>query len=605
MPAEKLPPPTEDQIRAWNFYGAPNAPARNRKNSAPAPNSVQPGQQVGEVRYIIGWMADQMVRMGWRVKISGSEKWRIVTPNGVTITSNPDTQGDAQTGEEHPVNASARLLAEIMWDSRTVREVTTNLFVAGELHYALDKDRWRVVSVVRPDRDEIVQRSSIVVHGIWPHPGDPEAPDAPIFGVLGVLDDMLWLNRLSRSQSANRVGMRGIVGVADSFKVSGIDDATGDAFWANFEEALSRPMDDPTDVSPVGLVGSESLVKPEGNGMAGLSWVIPDFPYDEKIDARMQSLISRLAYGLPIPPEILLGLQAQSKATAFQVEGSTYRAHIEPVALLVAEVATRALALFLPDEERVEVVPDPTTILARRHSVQDVLEAFDRQAVSEAYLREVLGIPEGAKPDAEELERRTQKTVTVDGVTEDPANKAADEPVTAAASMPGELGERAKRANDSEEAEFVADLLHRIDLTALHELVGAAGQGVLKARERIGAYLRSQPRVRERIQAETSNDQVIDELGAEACMTALGEKGEKLISSALESTLSWWRGRARKAQAQVAEVLSAVTDSLEFDPASIDGSVAELDAVLRRAVMNGGVLPDGDLRKVLDRAGGQ
>lgn len=607
MVTESLPAASEDQRRAWGFYGTPRPPAKSGATTAQATFSAF-GKQVGEVRYIVGWIADQMVRMGWRVKLDGSEAWTVTLPDGETVVSDPKTAVDIQTDPKHPSNASAKVLEAIGWNSRTVREVATNLFVAGEMHYAQDNDKWRVVSVIRSDREEILSRSPIKVRGLWPHPADPEAPDAPLFGVLSVLDDMLWLNRLSRSQSANRVGMRGIVGVADSWKVAGGSGESSDDFWDSFNAMLSRPMDDPEDVSPVGLVGAKDLVEPKDGGMKGLSWVIPNFPYDDKIDERMEKLVQRLAYGLPIPPEVLTGLQAQSKATAFQVEGATYRAHIEPVANLIADIATDTLKMFLADNAQVAVVPDPTTILSRRHSVQDVIEAFDRDAASAAYLREILGIPESAAPEDDELAQRAALRRTR-AVPSDPGNDAAGEPIAAAAQMPGDGVEAtsAKDQFDSVASERLSSVLHTIDSTALYELVGAAHSAVSRAHERLGIRVRTSAKLKAAFPTKLTNE----ELGREhvdAILTALGIDGEKIVSAALAPTLDWWGKRLEKAMQQTDSVFKADGQEPPAWPAdAVDRSVQTLQAVLSNAVGGGPLLAaagdrglrESDLRQVL------
>lgn len=600
--AIKYPAATAEQSRAWDYYGRP------RKSVANTSTTTQPpiGNQVGEVRYIIGWMADQMVRMGWRVAVNGKESWSIQTESG-PITS--DSQQTDIEQDNHPTNASRRLLDVIEWDSRTVREVTTNLFVAGELHYARDSERWRVVSVIRPDRDEILNRSSLKIHGIWPHPADPEAPDAPLFGVLGVLDDMAWLNRLSRSQSANRVGMRGIVGVADTMTTASGE--SGDAFWAAFEASLSKAMDDPEDVSPVGVVGPQELIEPEGNGMKGLSWVIPNFPYDDKVDERMHALVQRLAYGLPIPPEILLGLQAQSKATAFQVEGSTYRAHIEPVALLVSRIATDALAAFLPDElGKAEVIPDPTAILARRHSVSDVIEAFDRGAANFEYLREVLGIPDRAKLSDEDLALRDRVGGKRTGFTgeQDPATVAARDPqmalrpITAAATLPSEDVDEVAPSAPSADDTWLEDRLHQIDQMAFYELVGASAQAVSRAREKLGARIRANETLRRHCPADFSNEELATKIGRDS-LESVGIPVQEVIDGAIKPTLKWWEDRAAKAQQEVADTLEVGDAVVEYGQEGIPASVERLTQIISASVFSDGDVPERTLRGVLDDAG--
>ena len=618
MVKEKLPPATDDQLRAWGFYGTPHAPATKDRVNQKTTFSTS-GKQVGEVRYIVGWMADQMVRMGWRILIDGSTDWTLALPGGETIESKGEVGKDVETDETHPANASRKVLESIAWDERTVREVTTNLFVAGELHYALDtSETWRVVSVIRPDREELLQGAKVKVRGIWPHPADPEAPDAPLFGVLNILDDLLWLNLLSRSQSANRAGMRGILGVSDSWKVAGQPDSTSADFWTQLEAALSRPMESPDDVSPVGLVGPLELVTPKDGGMVGLTWSIPEFPYDDKIDEKMRGKVQRLAYGLPIPPEVLLGLQAQSKATAFQVEGSTYRAHIEPVALLVSQIATDTLKLFVElGGKQIKVVPDPTVILARRSSVADVFEAHDRGIVSDAYTREVIGIPQDAAPDEEEMARRAKakQPTIVDGVS-DPANDAA-EPINAAAQqMPGDLTPRQEEA-ETEAAGRLSGQLHTIDSTLFYELVGASHAAVAKAHERLGARVRASSKLKSLFPAELSNEDLGRE-HAEEILSALSIDGEKIVNAALEGVVKWWAKRLSKAMEQTEAVLAQGDVAIEWDSnaplnsmltlhkilsAAVTGSpLAGGEAVIAAAGFSG--LNEADLRAVMDLTNG-
>lgn len=605
-PKSKLDPATPDQQRAWQFYGSPSSPAASALANSPERSPL--GKQVGEVRYVIGWMADQMVRMGWRARFNGSETWSITDPETKEVIVS-DAEVRDTDDPKHPANASRRLLSVIEWDSRTVREVTTNLFVAGELHYIHDGSRWRVVSVIRKNREELIAKATVAVHGLWPHPADPEQPDAPIFGVLGTLDDMAWLNRLSRSQSANRVGMRGIIGVSDQFATA--SGATGEAFWSDFEASLSRPMDNPEDVSPVGIIGSTELVKPEGSGMAGLSWIIPDFPYDDRIDERMDKLVQRLAYGLPIPPEILLGMQAQSKATAFQVEGATYRAHIEPVAMLVSRIASDTLSAFLPDTVGVlEINPDPTQILARRHSISDVLEAFDRGAVSFAYLREVLGIPEGAAATEEDilLRQRVGRNARTPGEqTRDPANVAAQEPLTAAATeaIDGEVEELTTNPEApspaSEADSWLSETLHKIDQQVLYQLIGAFPQAVDRARDRLGARVRADAKLKAQVPTDIPNGEIPLRLGRDG-FQAIGIDADAIISSAIEPTLKWWGKQVEDTRSGVTELLKRGDAAPEFayDPSA---SVEMLQVLITESVYQDATPADERFRDIVDLAG--
>lgn len=644
---------SEEQMQAWGFYGIPRGAKR-------AVGSKAPSQAVGEVRYVIGWMADQMVRMGWRVLIDESEDWTLALPDGERVTSNPE-QDDADE-PDHPANASRKLLGAVSWDDQSTRLVTTNLFVAGELWYVAEQkagsEAWACVSMIDGKLKDRVKAAPLGVRGIWPHPADSNSPDAPLFGVLGILDDMLWLTRLERSQSANRVGMRGIVGVSDELKISSPNGGESEDFYRDFEAALTRPMDDPEDVGPVILRGATALVKPEGGGMAGLSWLIPEFPYDERIDERLAKAVQRLAYGLPIPPELLLGMQAQSRATAFQVEEAGYRAHVEPAAWIVAQVPQDALAQVLPDVGTIQIVPDPTAILARRVTTQNAFDAFDRGAIGEDYLREVLGIPARAEPEAteaasEELPQDPAVTMAfqliekapslfssvglgeiirqiqevLDGnpeaakvqlpdeetppedapdaapVEDDPATAAADEAVNAAVTLPPGEGDDAEPATaDTPDDARLGEMLYRIDEQLLAELVTASELAVVKAQERIGAAIRSSKDMRAQVPADLSNDEVAVQVGADV-LPALGIDTTKIIPGAIASTLSWWRKRLARAQADTAAVLEQVGTPLEFSTNSGSDSETELAEMLTAAVFAPNALTANALRQVLMTAG--
>ena len=487
------------QIQAWGYYGAYGAAAAAAQT---VPKTSVYGavntncEAVGEVRYIVGWASDQMSRMQWDVYVDGSADWELELPNGKTIVSGGKGE------KKHPHSkASADVLKSIGWTTGKVRLVTTNLYVAGELFYAYLNKKWQVVSVIHPEQSDIFKSAEHVVRGLWPSPIDPSQPDAPLFGVLSILSDMDWLGRLSRSQSANRVGMRGILGSADGLSFAG-----GGDFWDEWDKAIRVKMQDPTDVGPVHLRGAKELVEPmaSGRGMGGLSWVVPDFPYDARIEGRMEAMIHRLAYGLPIPPEILLGLSAQSRATAFQVEENSYRAHIEPPANIVAQVATDVLNTLFEDVQ-VEVKPDPTLLLAKRSTVQDVKDAYDRGEVSGEYFREVLGIPEHAAPSEEERARR--QTIGVD------QEEGGHSPTTETPRQ------RAARSDREDPSGAPADQ-KGLSPADLAEWRGRIEVATFRARDRLGAKARTHKALRDVLPSDIPNDEVPSHLGLQTLESA-------------------------------------------------------------------------------------
>lgn len=524
------------QIQAWSYYGAygaAEAATAMPKTSIYGAVDTR-NEAVGEVRYIVGWAADQMSRMQWDVLVDGSTDWELELDNGEVIRSG----GKGETHHPHS-QASAKLLKSIGWTTGMVRLVTTNLYVAGELFYVYRNKKWEPLSVIHPNQKEIFETAEHVVRGLWPSPIDPSQPDAPLFGVLSILADMDWLGRLSRAQSANRVGMRGILGSAD-----GLNFAGGGDFWDEWDRSLRTKMLDPTDIGPVHLRGAKELVEPmaSGRGMGGLSWIVPDFPYDARVEGRMEAMIHRLAYGLPIPPEILLGLSAQSRATAFQVEENSYRAHIEPPANIVAQVATDVLNTLFDDVE-IEVKPDPTLLLAKRSTVQDVKDAYDRGEVSGAYLLEVLGIPSHAAPTDEERARR--QVIGVD------KEEGGHSPTTETPRQ------RAARADREDPSGAPADQ-KSLDSNVIAEWRGKIEVATFRARDRLGAKARTHKSFRDVLPFSMPNDEVPAHLGLHAL-----ESGGIDVAGLVSESLLFLGPRSRAGDNFVDGLTEHVLDGLD------------------------------------------
>lgn len=519
---------------------------------------------------MVGWHADQMTRLDWDVLIDGSDEWQVTIGEGDDAT----TVTTLRDGEHDVTEASKELLDLIDWNDTNIRAIDTNLFVAGSGDYAELDDGWRVVSSIEPKRKEIL-RGQTSVPILWPHPADPSKPDAPLFSVLELLDELDWMNRQARTQSRQRVLTTGVTIISDAFT-----GPNGTDFWDNWNKSSRAKMEDPDDLSPINFMGPRDEVKD------GFNWIVPPFGYDAVIDRRALATINRLAYGLPIPPEILLGLQAQSRATAFQVEENAYRAHIEPPALLVAQVAQDALSLLLSEE--VEVKPNPSRLLARRNSVQDVKDAYDRGLVVPEYVREVLGIPEDAapKPEADGV----APAGTGPAVT-DPSNDAAGEgsPINAAAG-PQDL----------------STLLADIDTALSSELAGFTVAATERARQRLGAAARSNPTVRNAPELKgLTSTQVAVRLGARG-LDAAGVNIADVIAEPVDSAARWWVRRVGEVWEQVGQLIPGWVGQGAWVEESVtvlaDALVSHILDTLSEELPP--PLDGGGIRKVVDAAAG-
>lgn len=543
----------------WSYYGLPGS-------ATPA---------VGEVGYVVDWRADQMTRLEWDVFIDGSPEWAVELPNGKDADDVEIPAGSISTrredGEEDQTAASTELLDLIDWTDTNIRALDTNNFVAGKGDYVNLKTGWRVVSAIEPKRKETLAAATDVVPFIVPHPANPLIPNPPLYRILDLLEALAWLTRQSSAQSKQRVLINGVVVTADTLAGS-----NGESFWEIWNETLSARMANPDDMSPVRLQAPSEDVR-EG----AIDWVLPPFGYDDVLDRKITQAIQRLGWGLPVPPEILMGMQAQSRATAFQVEESAYRGHIEPPALLVAQVAQDALNSIL-DGVKVKVVPNPSQMLARKQSVEDVKWAREQGLVDPEYTREVLGIPEDAAP-----EEGDGVPISSPTVEKDPANVAADEPIAAAGGTPN-----------------LSDLLAEIDARLSYELAGYTAGATDRARQRLGAAARVDPTVRAEHKS-LSNAQLATQLGVDG-LTAAGVKVAEQIAEPIGATTEWWMKRI----GQVWNQMATLVPGWSGQGAWVEESIAKLATELESHILGSLSSPDpgpldaGAIREVLDAAAG-
>jgi hypothetical protein len=430
------------QAKAWRYYGAPD-----ETNSS----DLRANQgAIGEVRSVMGWIAEQIGRIHWDVAIDGKTLEQV---------------------------ESDELMLKVANNESTIN-ITTNLIVAGELNYVAMTEAaleilsgkpgfealagpvfagdpealWIPVSVVDNHRKELLEGADLNLRAIWPHPGKPTVADPPLRGVIDVLEEIEQVQDLAYSQNRSRIAQMGILTVASEFDLG----VPGGDFKVSLEEAINAQIHDPRRASaaPILLRGPfEMMTGALSNGARAVQWTRPPADgFDERLDDKMRFLIQRLAWGFPIAPEILLGMTATNRAVAFQVEESTYRSHLEPIAKLVGRIYARALKMILSEEfdgQRVNVNPDATELLARRHSVADAKDLYDRGLVNAEFVRRVAGIQEEDAATQEDLDRIVllRKGSNAGAARElDPSEVAGNEPVRASAAFAHDGATEALRA---------------------------------------------------------------------------------------------------------------------------------------------------------------
>lgn len=319
---------------------------------------------VGELHFATTFLARQVARVRWDVEINGQR------------------QSDDKADE---------IIADLT-APRGVRNIAEalalNFQVTGRMWYLQQPTTgWEVVATTAPEQKKRVDRADIVVFGINQDPENPNLPDSPVRANMLTIQELALLQQQQRAQARNRLAQHGLL-----IYPNDVD------FDSQFEEDFKKSI-----AAPIQDEGSAASVVPHvfsfpSDFIDKWRWIIPEFPYDESLPAKIEAVTRRLALGLDMPPETLLGIGNMNHWSMWAIQESTYRAHTEPLAEKVGFVLAKA-AIKALDEPVVRITPDPTPLLARVGSVTDALEMFDRGIVSAEFVRDRAGAQSDDAPD--------------------------------------------------------------------------------------------------------------------------------------------------------------------------------------------------------------
>ena len=321
-----------------------------------------------------------------------------------------------------PAKPSQRLPES--WDIRSVDEVTTDprggFNVIGRREQSTTTQGGTGQSS-KLGKDAFVGR-------IWrSHPRFSDEADSSLRGLLDLCAELLLLNRTFRATARSRLNA-GALYLPDGLSVASqgdgdfpydSEDGIGPNFTAEeaedeFEEQLMDAM-----TTPIRDEESASAVVPLIiRGPAELGDKIKQFKFERSFDPalaeRSDRVLERILQGLDVPKDVVTGLANVKYSNAMQIDESLYKAHIEPLMLLIADALTvvylRPYLIANGYEEaqvnRIVVWYDPSAIATRNDRATDADAGFDRMAVSANTWRRAHGFSDADAPTPKELSIR-------------------------------------------------------------------------------------------------------------------------------------------------------------------------------------------------------
>lgn len=265
---------------------------------------------------------------------------------------------------------------------------------------------------------------------IWrPHPKLWWDADSPVKGSFQVLKELDMLNMHIISSAASRLVGAGLLGIPEELDLPGTDTETEgtevDQFIALLIEVMGMAKKNPE--SPAAQI--PVMVRGPADYIDKIKHFDFSTEFSQMVPELRQGAIRRLALGMDVPPEILLGSENSNSWSAWQTDESTLRVHLIPLLQLIASSLTvgwlRPMMEQLPlteaqQEELSSIVIhyDVSGLKIHQDISGDAQALYDRFGIDSDTLRMAIGYSADAAPDNKELARQILLSLVATGQPE-------------------------------------------------------------------------------------------------------------------------------------------------------------------------------------------
>ena len=333
--------------------------------------------------------------------------------------------------------------------------------------------------------------------------------DSPMRGVLKLFEELLLLELAVGARARSRAAGAGILYVPTELSFGAADHANNDdpkrdPFMEQLQAAMTTPIKDPgsaSSVVPFVIRGPARLGDvPAKEALFHLPIHDPMETYPE--EQLRAELIRRIAQGLDIPAEVLLGMSDANHWTAWQIDEASWTAHVQPMCEQMcgdfgaAYLRPACKKANVEDWRNIVVGYDAAEIVNHPDRVKDAEALHRAGGLSYETWREVAGFTEDDAPDEDEhnewlaIELHDASFIPGHEKQPVPGQLGPDgQPLVPGATQPGEV---AKVPPDTQEAAPApAEVPLAASAALVQRVVGAAELAVERTRELAGSRLRS------------------------------------------------------------------------------------------------------------------
>jgi hypothetical protein len=330
---------------------------------------------------------------GGRSKLLGAYgRLMFLNGDGYLIGTQPEDEEEDEYFEFLSVN-ELRRQGDRFYRMRAPFVTGEELLEADDESFADQGDRVRVYRLYRPSPE----------FSLW--------ADSPMRAVLGLFEELVRFEMAVRARQESRLASAGgILFIPDDITfpnvgTEGEEDQKTDPFMSQLHATMMAAIQNPGSAAALVPI----VVHADRESIAAVKFLRihdPNETYQEQ--GLRQEIIKRIATGMDMPPELLLGMADANHWTAWQIDDQTWTAHLQPVAQQLVDDLTAAFLRPLMRDQGVSewrdivVAYDPSSVINHPDRAKDAISLFDRGELSGEKLREVTGFSEDDRQTEQE-----------------------------------------------------------------------------------------------------------------------------------------------------------------------------------------------------------
>lgn len=252
---------------------------------------------------------------------------------------------------------------------------------------------------------------------IWrEHPRLWQLADSPTLSSFTVLREIDLLDQHVHASAVSRLAGAGVWLVPDEITFPADENDTEgeeiDPFIKHMVEVMSIAIKNRESAAarvPIILRGPQEAIQAAKDG-----WMTFETPFSEAVPELRNVALRRLALGMDVPPEVLLGMSESTQWSAWQTDESTVRLHTVPLLQRIVTSLTvgwlrpalKKMRTDLTEDQinRLTIWFDTSNLQVRPSVTEESQALYDRFEIGGDTLRLTTGFTDAEKPNKAELE---------------------------------------------------------------------------------------------------------------------------------------------------------------------------------------------------------